>query len=482
MLLTPDKRSGLKLVKYYELWNEPNLNPSPTATWGGWAAPMEKYYEMMRFGAEAVKRADPDAVVTSAGYAGMSTDVVDPLRTFSYPDGKYPLDFVDVINVHFYSGQEPPEVCRTDGNAKLTSSTTFPENLRELVEWRDRYAPGKPIWMTETGYDSAGPFGTTEAIQAARLPRVVMLCLAYGIDKVFVYRESGSTPAMHACSGVLRDDFSRKPSWYTLGTAIRQLHEVRGGARRMPHPDANVWLLEWNVGDRPLLTAWTVDGAAHLGIDLGGCTVTDSFGGVASLQGTAEVQVTPYPQYFREFASLEPLKKLRAEYERHEAARIERLARIAALHKYLFDFGSTEHVGWSNIEGHQTDYVPVLHTAVWNEERGYGFDKPAMQDDDQPWMGGQKLDRDGTRVRDHVFRFRVQPGQYDLVMSVVPFTDQREVIVTGVDSGPLTLTVRKKDPVQCLKIKVTGDEPVIGIQIKNDYGHFRWISCIEAHE
>lgn len=161
---------------------------------------------------------------------------------------------------------------------------------------------------------------------------------------------------------------------------------------------------------------------------------------------------------------------------------IERLARIAALHKYLFDFGSTEHVGRSNIEGHQTDYVPVLHTAVWNEERGYGFDKPAMQDDDQPWMGGQKLDRDGTRVRDHVFRFRVQPGQYDLVMSVVPFTDQREVIVTGVDSGPLTLTVRKKDPVQSLKIKVTGDEPVIGIQIENDYGHFRWISCIEAHE
>ena len=73
VLLTPDKRSGLNLVKYYELWNEPNLNPSPTAAWGGWAAPMDKYYEMMRFGAEAVKRADPDAVVTSAGYAGMST-------------------------------------------------------------------------------------------------------------------------------------------------------------------------------------------------------------------------------------------------------------------------------------------------------------------------------------------------------------------------------------------------------------------------
>ena len=106
VLQTSDKRSGLNLVKYFEMWNEPNLNPSPTATWGGWAAPMDVYYEMMRFGAEAVKRADPDAFVTSAGYAGMSTDVVDPLRTFRYSDGKRPLDFVDVINVHFYSGQE----------------------------------------------------------------------------------------------------------------------------------------------------------------------------------------------------------------------------------------------------------------------------------------------------------------------------------------------------------------------------------------
>ncbi len=59
VLLTTDKRSGLDLVKYYEMWNEPNLNPSPEATWGGWAAPLDIYYDMMRFGAEEVKKADP---------------------------------------------------------------------------------------------------------------------------------------------------------------------------------------------------------------------------------------------------------------------------------------------------------------------------------------------------------------------------------------------------------------------------------------
>jgi len=339
-----------------------------------------------------------------------------------------------------------------------------------------------PIWMTETGYDSAGPFGTTEAIQAARLPRVVMLCLANGVEKVFVYRESGSTPSRHACSGVLRNDFSRKPSWYTLGTLIRQLHDVGGSARRLPHTDENVWLMEWDAGGEPLLTVWTVDGTARLGIDLGACTVSDSFGGVSSLGGTADLQITTYPLYLRDVKTLTPLQRLRAESEQREVAQAARLERIAALRKYLFDFGSTEHVGRNNIEGHRTDYVPVLATAVWDKQRGYGFDKKAFQDDDQSWMGGQKLDRDGTRVRDHVFRFRVAPGQYDLTIKVVPFSDRGQLTVTGGEAGPLELAVEKKDPVKTLKIKVTGEAPVIDIQLDNDYGHFRWISCIESME
>ncbi len=47
-------------------------------------------------------------------------------------------------------------------------------------------------------------------MSSAAASRVVMLCLAYGVDKVLVYRESGSTPSMHACSGLLRDDFTEK--------------------------------------------------------------------------------------------------------------------------------------------------------------------------------------------------------------------------------------------------------------------------------
>ena len=114
--------------------------------------------------------------------------------------------------------------------------------------------------------------------------------------------------------------------------------------------------------------------------------------------------------------------------------------------------------------------------------RGYGLDQPAFSDDDWPWLKGQDLDRDGTRVRDHPFQFRVVPGEYDLTMKVVPFEEQGQLTVTGVEEGPLTLPVQKKNPVTNTKIKATSEKPVIGIRVNNDYGHFIWISCVETIE
>ena len=64
----------------------------------------------------------------------------------------------------------------------------------------------------------------------------------------------------------------------------------------------------------------------------------------------------------------------------------------------------------------------------------------------------------------------------------VPFNDQGQLTVTGTVAGLLTLDVEKNDPVKTLRIKVTSDAPVIGIQLNNDYGHFRCISCIAAME
>ena len=453
-LLSNDKKSGLGLVHYYEMWNEPNLNPQPTAAWGGWSASMDEYYKMMRYGAEAVKKADPTATVTSAGYAGMQAEIVDRMRTYKYPDGKCPLDFVQVINVHYYSGRTPPEIATEDGNANLVGATTFVQDLEELTAWRDRYAPQMPIWMTETGYDSDGPFGTTETIQAARLPRVVMLCLANGVEKVMVYRESGSTASMHACSGVLRDDFTEKPSWFTFGTLVRQFRGVKGGAVRLPHPDPNVWLLKWDDGGKPMLTAWTVNGNARLGIDLGRCEITDAFGARLDAEHTADLALTQFPLYLRGMDASPAWKTLLAAYDVEQRELKQRRDRATACRKQLYDFGGPDRVGDQLIEGIKFPYTPVKAADVWDEARGYGFNVPAMSDENRAWLRS-KLDGDGCRIRDGVqFRFRVEPGDYHLSIGFSPQGDAPNVSVEGL-SSPLALPVDKKQNVTETDLTVT---------------------------
>ena len=309
-LLTPDRVSGLGLIRYFELGNEPNLNPlrdpEHPPTWGAWAGTMAQWWPMWRLGAEGVKAADPRALVPSPGFAGATVETVDELRTFRYPDGKAPLDFVDVLSVHYYSGRVPPEVATGDGNTGRESDRRFAEHLRELVAWRDRHRPGLPIWLTETGYDSAGPIGTDERTQAARLPRVVALALANGADKVFVYRESGSAPSQHAAAGVLRDDLGRKPSWYTYATLIRQLDGATPGPRL--RQDGHVSLVAWRRGGRALLMANTTTGTATLGVELGPGKLTDAFGHSRSVDSTRGLTLGEFPVYieFGDEAAVRP--------------------------------------------------------------------------------------------------------------------------------------------------------------------------------
>lgn len=478
VLLTKDKKSGLGLAHYYEMWNEPDLNPKSDAAWGGWSAPLDQYYEMMRYGAEAVKKADPTAIVTTAGYASMSPDVLNRLRTYKYPDGKCPLDFVELINVHYYSGLVPPEIATEDGNAGRVSSSTFTQNLEELAAWRDKYASGMPIWMTETGYDSAGPFGTTEVVQAARLPRVVMLCLAYGIDKVLVYRESGSTPSMHACSGLLRNDFTEKPSWFTFGTLVRQFKNVKGRAVRLPHPDENVWLLKWNDGGKSLLTAWTVNGTAKLGLDLGVCSITDAFGGKIDMEDTTELEITPYPIYIHDMEAAPAWRKLLEAYEEQQRQLKDRRKCAEAARKYLYDFGLADHIGVSLLEGIKFPFTSVKSTDTWNQAQGYGFNKPAMRDEDRPWMGS-KLDRDGCRLRDDIqFRFQVEPGSYHLSLGLSPFSDTGTVIIGGLAQS-LELAVTKKAGLT--ETEITISTPTTLTVSHQGYAEIRWLSLVQKY-
>ena len=441
-LKTRDRASGLNRIRYFELGNEPDLNPlrdkAKPPTWGAWAGSMDQWWEMWRFGAEAVGRADPDAILVSPGFAGATAETVDQMRVHKYADGKCPLDYIGVVSVHFYSGRTPPEVARGDVNAAQGYDVSFVEQLKRLVEWRNRYKPGAPIWMTETGYDTGGPIGTNERTQAARLPRVVALCLANGVDKVMVYRESGSTPSRHAASGVLRDDLSRRPSWYTYATLIRQLQGAKPECR-LPSKDDNVWLQTWRRDGKTMLMAYCVGGEAKLGVEVGKATVTDAFGGVAHVDSTRELALSEFPVYVSDMADESALEPLSQEAKRREEERKRQRDADAQRTAYLYCFGEVTEPLAVDI-GKPRYYEPVSASVLYDAARGFGFvGKPASGNDYRQWLAA-RVERHAVQLdKNQVFQWDVRPGTYELRVNAAPWGDATELLLEGAADGPQSL-------------------------------------------
>jgi hypothetical protein len=479
-LKTADKKSGLNLINAVELWNEPNWNDPG---WGTYVGTMSQYFDTMRAGVEGARRADPRLPVSCAGISGIDLAMVGLLADHHYADGKRPLDLIDIINVHYYSGRNEPETCNWDPNAirdaPSRDAQTYPEMLEDLVAWRDQFKPDGEIWLTETGYDVGGPIGRTERVQATKLPRCVMLALAAGIDKVMIYRESGSQPAMHAGAGLLRDDSSVRPSWITVATMIRQLQGFRGRALRLPSDDPRVWLCLWEDGSRRLITGWRDEGTGKLGLDLGTTTVCDGFGRTTKPADTAGIVLSELPTYITLTTSSPACDALVAAGRARAKARASQRARLATLPMTLIDFGPPQQmVGLARGYGVPRRYTPVNKDVLWDDHRGYGWTVAALSDEDAPWVSDPR-ERDGCRVdKEHVFRLRLTPGRNHLRISAEPFAPTG-VITVKVAGGEQKAAVTRENHVAEFDVECSSDP----IAISSDgYFYFRWIEGISSKE
>ncbi len=95
-------------IHAYQVWNEPNLSRE----WGGQPPDPAAYVELLQVCYIAIKRADPDALVISAGMAptGTWTDQIMPDEMFverMYEVGAAP--YFDLLGVHAPGFKAPPE-------------------------------------------------------------------------------------------------------------------------------------------------------------------------------------------------------------------------------------------------------------------------------------------------------------------------------------------------------------------------------------
>jgi hypothetical protein len=150
--------------------------------------------------------------------------------------------------------------------------------------------------------------------------------------------------------------------------------------------------------------------------------------------------------------------------------------RQAKLRAYLFDFGSAEHVGTTDIGGTRF-FTPVLAKESSDAGRGYGFQpRPAMQDDDQAWRG-DPLERDSCRLGQGIqFGVKAVPGKYHLRVCVEPFGSGGTLILKGAAGGELRVQVPREGPPVEMDVELTGEPLTVEM---DGYANLRWISLVE---
>jgi hypothetical protein len=214
-------------IDQWIIWNEPEFRPGDPGAGGSytWLGSDEEFAQLMKVGYLAVKKANPNAVVSFPGTSyWIDVNSNRPLyydRILSIlaqdPNAAANNFYHDVVSLNLY--RAPDDVYRVHGVFK---------NIQK------KFGIDKPLWLTETNAmpsdDSAIPCAdkhNSEAIkttmnqQAAYAIQSLALAAAAGYEKIEFYQMVDSNPcAEPAVWGVTRDDGTRRPVSDALKVAI----------------------------------------------------------------------------------------------------------------------------------------------------------------------------------------------------------------------------------------------------------------------
>lgn len=232
---------------------------------------LDEYYEFMRPAIVVGHRADPNALMFNGGFAGIELGLINTMATYTFDDGKHPSDLLDGLSVHTYTGAIAPELSKLDTNlhrgANAISGTSHLENLMRLVDWRKTHMKGKPLWMTETGYDTGGKRAVSIRKHAAYTVRNIMMMLGAGIDNVMIYRESGDGNSLYAASGMLTSQGQPRAPFFSLATLVRQISGA-GPLHKLQLKNPDIWAYAWIKDGKPAMAVWSVADQGKLDMDM----------------------------------------------------------------------------------------------------------------------------------------------------------------------------------------------------------------------
>jgi hypothetical protein len=192
-------------IRSWEIYNEENV-----PLW--WDGSAEAYAEVLRLGASALRRGDPDARVLLGGMVWPDLEWLETACAGGAP--------FDILPFHAY-----PETWTPDSvTVERYLGDRFGE---EFVARADSACGRRPIWINETGFATVP--GKTEAEQAAWWARAFATFIAAPrVEHLGIYElrdQRLDTPvigdAPNYYLGLIRRDGTRKPAFETVKLLVR---------------------------------------------------------------------------------------------------------------------------------------------------------------------------------------------------------------------------------------------------------------------
>jgi hypothetical protein len=124
-------------IEAYQIWNEPNL----AREWGQRPPNPAEYVELLKVGYEAVKAADPQAIVISAGMAPTTRHDLAAMPDSVFIQEMYEAGvrpYFDALGVHAAGYKSPPEADpgQVAKDPHLTNGDSGPEELKRVYAFR----------------------------------------------------------------------------------------------------------------------------------------------------------------------------------------------------------------------------------------------------------------------------------------------------------------------------------------------------------
>jgi hypothetical protein len=242
--------SASKLVASAEIGNEPGLYDD------------DAYRTLFRSMAEGLREGDPGLKISpcaiTTGKSERYAKSVDCLRGL---EGLY-----DFLNIHSYAEVEGYPTWRR--SYPEDPKIDYLRRVAQLIEWRDRNAPGKEVRVTEFGWDAAtkpapasGTFskwtGSTETEQARYLVRSFLLFSKLDVTRAYIFFfDDKDGPQVHGSSGLTRNG-RPKPAYYAVAHLFKLLGDYRF-RRVVEEKPGNVFVYEYVHGGDPSRRTWAV--------------------------------------------------------------------------------------------------------------------------------------------------------------------------------------------------------------------------------